>query len=150
MSWPVFVLDLGIVLGTLINVLNQQHNRRAGRNLRARHLVSEYAGHDFDGIRLLPLGREPRLPGPATVELVLDVFPYEGNPWRTAVNDAANSRPMALAEARKPEEMAESVERHGNSALVDFVKHPPASVNQTTRAGRDLQFALHIRSQVQR
>jgi hypothetical protein len=35
---------------------------------------------------------------------------------------------MAFAKARKPEQMTESVERHDNSALADFVMHAPTPV----------------------
>jgi hypothetical protein len=57
------------------------------------------------------------LSGPTAVKLALDIFLFERNPRRTAIHDTANGRPVALAEAGKPKKMAESIERHGGSAL---------------------------------
>ena len=86
----------------------------------AGSLVGEHAGHDFHRIRLLPLGGETRLPGPPAIQLALDILLFKRNPWRAAIDDTADSGPVAFAEARKPEKMAESIERHGSSALVRF------------------------------
>src|SRR4029077_15612544 len=107
-----FVLDLGIVLRPLVDILDQQHDRCAGRHLLAAFFVGEYAGHDLDRIRLLPLRREPRLSGPPAIKLTLDVFGTQWNPRRAPIDDTADRGPMAFAEARKPEKMAERVERH--------------------------------------
>src|SRR5665213_2699996 len=110
---PVFVLDLGIVLRALINVLDQQHNRRTGGHLLAV-LAGEHAGHDLYRVGLLALGGEPRLAGPALVEMLLDILDGERNPRRTAVDHAADRRPVTFAEAGEPEKMAERIERHGS------------------------------------
>src|SRR5262249_21838766 len=120
MAWPVFILDVGIIPGTLIVVFDQKHDRRAGRNLHARFFIDENTRHDFHRVRFLALGREAGLPGPPAVQFALDVFPGERNARRTAIHHAANYRPMAFAKARKPEEMTESVERHDDSAPVGF------------------------------
>src|ERR1019366_6763535 len=69
---PVFVLDVGIVLRALIDILDQQHDRRAGGDLAAV-FAGEHPGHDLSRVRLLPLRREARLAGPPLVEITLDV-----------------------------------------------------------------------------
>ena len=61
-------------------------------------------------VRLLALRGEARLPGPALVEIGLDVGFGERNARRAAVDHAADRRPMAFAEGRDPEKMAERVE----------------------------------------
>ena len=52
------------------------------------------------------------VPGPAAVEFGLDVGGLERDARRAAVDDAADSRAVALAEGRDAEEMAEAVVRH--------------------------------------
>ena len=113
MARTIFVLDFGIVRRALVDILDHQHDRRPGRNLLAGLFVRENARHDFDGVRFLPLRRKARLPRPPAVELALDVVNGERNPRRATVDHAADPRPMAFAEAGKPEEMTESIERHG-------------------------------------
>src|ERR1043166_4131937 len=113
---PVGVLDRRIVLGALVDVFDQQRNRRAGRDLAAGRLVGEHTGEDFDGIGLLALGGEARLPGPALVEIGLDVGLGQRNARRAAVDHAADGRPMALAERRDAKQMAERIERPAGSA----------------------------------
>ena len=73
MARTIDVLDRGIVLGALIDILDQQADRRAGRDLLAGRLIGEHAGEDFDRVRLLPLGGEAGLAGPPLVEIGLDV-----------------------------------------------------------------------------
>ena len=119
----VFVLDLGIVLGALIDVLDHQHDRRAGGHLLAGRFVGEHAGHDLHRVRLLALGGEARLAWTALVEIGLDVGHLERNARRAAVDHAADRRPVAFAEAGEAEEMAEGVERHGG-----FVPRASAAV----------------------
>jgi hypothetical protein len=58
----------------------------------------------------LPLRGEPRLSGPPAIELALDVFFLERNSRRTAIDHAADSSPVAFAEAGEPEKMTESIE----------------------------------------
>ena len=109
----VLVADLGIVLRALVDVLDQERDRRAGRDLLVQALVGEDAGEDPDLVRLAALRREARLPRPALVELGLDLARLERDQRRTAVDDAAERRPMALAEGRDAEQMAEAVVGHG-------------------------------------
>ncbi len=115
MSGPVPVLDLGIVLRALVDILDQERDRRACRDLFAAALVDEDAGQDLDLVGLAPLGREPRLAGPAPVEVGLDIARRERDQRRTAVDDAAERRPMALAEGSDAEEMAERVVGHADA-----------------------------------
>jgi hypothetical protein len=60
------------------------------------------------------------LPRPATIELALNILLFKRNARRTAVDDTANRGSVAFPEARKPEKMAESIERHGGSARARF------------------------------
>ena len=76
----------------------------------AGRLVDEHAGEDFDRVRLLALRGEARLAGPAPVEIGLNVAFAERDARRAAVDDAADRRPVALAEGRDPEGMTERIE----------------------------------------
>src|SRR5216110_1277326 len=60
-AWPELVADVGIILGALIDILDHQHDRRAGGDLAAGAVVLEHSRQDFNGIRLLALGSEARL-----------------------------------------------------------------------------------------
>ena len=106
------VLDLGIVLGALIGVLDQKGDRRSRRHLHAGLGVRHHAGQDFDRVRFLALGGEARLAGAAAVEIVLDVLIGQRDQRRAAVDHAADRDPVALAEGRDPEHMAEGVVGH--------------------------------------
>jgi len=113
MARAVLVLDRRIIFRALVDVVDHQHDRGAGGDLSAACFAHEHAGHDLDRVRLLPLRGEARLAGPAAVEMVLDLGRSERNPRRSAVDHAADRRPMALAEGRDPEKVAEGIERHG-------------------------------------
>ena len=106
------VLDVGIILGALVGVLDHKRNRRARRHLHATLGMCHHAGQDFHRIRLLALGGEARLPGTAAIEVVLDVFDGERDQRRTAIDHAADRDPMALAKGRDPEHVAEGVVGH--------------------------------------
>ncbi len=66
----------------------------------------------FTCIRLLALGGEARLAGPAAIEIALDLFRAKRNLRRAAVDHAADRDPVAFAEGRDPKHVAEGVERH--------------------------------------
>jgi hypothetical protein len=110
MARPVDVLDVGIIFRSLIDIVDQQRDRRSGRELPAACFVSEHTGKNSDGVRLLPLGGEARLAGPPLVEKGLDVGLGQRNARRTAVDHAADRRPVTFAEGRDPEKMAEGIE----------------------------------------
>src|SRR5262245_40888468 len=109
------VLDVGIILGALVGVLDQQRNRRARRHLRAALGMRAPAGQDFYRVRLLPLRGEARLSRPAAIEVALDVGLGERDQRWAAVDHAADRDPMALAEGRDAEQVAEGVVGHGLS-----------------------------------
>ena len=109
----VFVPDIGIILRTLVDVVDDQPDRRAGRHLPAGALVGEHAGENAHRVRLLPLRGEARLPGPPLVEIGLDIRLGERNAGRATVDHAADRCPVAFAEGRDPEQVAECIERHG-------------------------------------
>ena len=106
------VLDLGIVLGALIGVLDQQRNRRSRRHLHAGLGMGHHAGQDLHRVRLLALGGEARLARTAAIEVVLDVLVGQRDQRRAAIDHAADRDPVAFAEGRDPEHVAEGVEGH--------------------------------------
>src|SRR5207249_7173307 len=106
------VLDLGIVLGALVGVFDQQRDRRSRRHLHTGLGMGHHAGQDFDRIRFLALGGEARLSRTAAVEIVLNVLIGQRDQRRAAVDHAADRDPVALAEGRDPEQMAEGVVGH--------------------------------------
>ena len=112
MARPILVLDVRIVLRALVDILDHERDRRAGRDLRAARLVDEHAGEDLHRVGFLPLRGVARLAGPPLVEIRLDVGLAERNARRRSIDHAADRRPMALAEGRDAKEMAERVVGH--------------------------------------
>ena len=90
-----------------------ERNRRPGRHLLAGRFIDEYAGEDFHLVRLAPLGGEARLARPPLVEIGLDVGLGQRDAGWATVDHATDRGPVAFAEGRDPEKMAEGVERHG-------------------------------------
>ena len=113
MAGPVEVADLRIVLGALVDILDDERDRRAGGHLLADALVDEDAGEDLHLVGLAALRGEARLAGTAAVELALDVGFGQRQSRRAAIDHAAERGTMALAEGGHPEQMAEAVVRHG-------------------------------------
>ena len=97
-------------MGVPVDILDYQHDGRAGRHLAPGPFVREYTRHDFDRVGFLTLGGKTRLSGPPAIELALDVLRHQRDPRWTTVDDAADRRPMAFAEAGEPEEVAERIE----------------------------------------
>ena len=122
-SRPVLVFDVAVVLGALIDVLDVDADRRAGRHLAAAALVKHHAREDARLVGLLALGGEARGSRPAAVEIGLDVGDVERDQRRAAVDHAADPRPVAFAIGGDPEQMAESVVRHGQPS--GFPLSPP-------------------------
>jgi hypothetical protein len=110
MPRPIRVTDIGIVLRALIDIVDQQPDRRAGGDLRAHQLVLKHTRQDPNLVGLRPLGGEARLSRPALVEIRLDVGLGQRDAGRAAVDHAADRRPVALAKGRDPKHMAEGVE----------------------------------------
>ena len=109
---PVGVLDRGVIFGALIGVLDQQRDRRSGRQLAFGFFIAKDAGKDFDKIGLLPRCRKARGAGTPPIEEDLDVSFFERDQGRAAIDDAADRNPMAFAESCHPEEMAKGIVRH--------------------------------------
>ena len=116
MAGTVLVLDVAVVLRALIDIVDQHADRRSGRHLPARRFVHHHAGENARLVRLAALRGEARRSRPPPVEFGLDVGGLERNARRAAVDDAADSRPVALAEGGDAKQMSESVVRHGESA----------------------------------
>jgi len=110
---PVLVLDVGIVLGALVDVVDHERDGRPGRDLFAGRFIDEHAGEDFHLVRLAPLRGETRLARPPLVEVGLDVGLGQRDAGRAAVDHAPDRDAVAFAEGRDPEKMAEGIERHG-------------------------------------
>src|SRR5690606_10502969 len=114
---PETVLDLVVVARALVDVLDQEAARGAGRH------ALEDPGQDLYGIGLAALRDEARLPRPPAVELLLDVVLRELEPRRTSVDDAAERGPVALAEGRDGEDLPEAIASHASqSSRVDSPK----------------------------
>ena len=135
---PVLVLDVGIVLGALVDIVDHQRDRRAGRHLPAARVVREHAGEDFHRVGLAPLRGEARLARPPLVEIGLDVGLGQRDARRAAVDHAADRRPVAFAQGRDAEKMAEGVERHGILPVARVVARASAGVKW---AGKDGSIA---------
>ena len=80
--------------------------------------MRHHAGQDFHRVGLLALGGEARLAGTAAIEIVLDVLDGQRQQRRAAVDHAADRNPVALAEGRDPEHVAEGVEGHFGCAAI--------------------------------
>src|SRR5205085_10376629 len=123
------VSDLGIVLCTCIDIVDQKRNRRAGRDLAIRLIVLKDAGNDTYEVRLLALADIFRLSRTPAIKIGLYLRFDEWNAGRTAVDNTADRRPVALAKGGDAEEMAEAV-----------VAHPPADFAATEMSGASSAF----------
>src|SRR5262249_47038432 len=115
MAGTEFVADLVVVARALIDVFDQEPDRRAGGELLLHPLVLKDAGENLHLIGFAPLAGEARLSRTPAVEIALNVGFGERNAGRAAINDTADRRPVAFAEGRDPEHVAEGVERHWSS-----------------------------------
>jgi len=75
--------------------------------------MRHHPGQDLHRIRFLALRGEARLTGPAAVEIALDVGLDQRDQRRAAIDHTADRNPVALAEGRDAEQMAEGVVGHG-------------------------------------
>src|SRR5262245_54629510 len=112
-SRPVLVLDVGIILRALVDILDDERNRCPRRHLFAGSLVHEHAGEYFHLVRFASLRGETRLARPSLVEIGLDIALGQRNARRTTVDHATDRDPVAFAEGRDPEKVTEGIERHG-------------------------------------
>jgi len=101
------VLDLGVVLGPLVDVFDIETDGRS------RGPALEHAGYDLHLIRFPALGRVARLAGPTALQIGLQVVLAQSHSRRTAVNDAANSSAMTFTEGSHREQLTERISAHG-------------------------------------
>src|SRR5581483_9645042 len=103
------VLDLVVVVGTLVGVLDQQRDRRAG----GAALVD--AGEDLHRVGFLALRDVARSARLAPVQVRLDVGFAQLEVGGAAVDDAADGGAVALAEAGDAEQLADGIAGHESS-----------------------------------
>ena len=165
MARPVALGDVAVVLGPLVDIVDQQRNGRAGRQ------SLEDAGQDAHLIGLLALGGEARLPRPAAVQKRLDVGLAERDARRAAVHHTADGRTVALAPGRDTEQVAKGVVGHrpprsaddGGDVrrrrvlhaddvvaaidMVDLARHPGCQMRQQIETGAAHLLGRHIASE---
>ena len=103
--------DLAIVLGAGVLVLDLDGDGGAGGDGSVS--VVEDAGQDAGGVALAALGNEAAAAGLASVQPGLQVGLGQRDQGRTAIDDAADGRPVALAPGGHAKQMAEGVVGHG-------------------------------------
>ena len=103
---PVLLLDLPIVAGPHVLVLDQEADRRA------EGLTLEDAGEDADSVGLLALGNQGALPRRSAIEVGLNVGLRQLQQGRAAVHDDAHGGAMRLAPRRHPEDRPETIAWH--------------------------------------
>ena len=118
MPRPIFVFDVGIILRSLIDVVDHERDGRTGSDLLPCLLVQKDAGQNPDRIWFLPLSREARLARTATIEVRLDIAFAERNARRTTVDHATDRGPVAFAEGRHPKQMPVRIERHDDGGEI--------------------------------
>ncbi len=112
MGRPELVLDLRIVLGALVGVLDQQANRGTGG------ASLEHARKDLHLIRLATLGGMARRAWTATIQVGLQIGLAELDARRAAIDDGAERKPVTLAEGGDGKQLAEGIAGHGRSSIV--------------------------------
>lgn len=112
MAGTVLPGDLAIILGTLVGVLDQHGDRRAGGRHRLAVGIEHDAGQHLHQIVLAPLRDEAGLSGLALVEPDLQLGKRKAQARRAAVHDAAERRTMAFAPGGYAEEVTECIVRH--------------------------------------
>src|SRR4029079_16795689 len=73
MSRTIGILDRRVIFRTLIDIVDEERDRRAGRHFLPTLFVGERARENTHGVGLLALRGEARLAGPAAIEILLDV-----------------------------------------------------------------------------
>ena len=110
------ILDLGVVLGALIGVLDEQPDGGA------RGLALEHPGEDLHLVRLAALSGVAGRTGLAPVQIPLQIVFAYLQPRRAAVDHGAQRQTVALAESGDPKELAETVPCHECSLLLSSCK----------------------------
>jgi hypothetical protein len=101
--WPESVHDLGIVLGALIGVVNDQADGRAGGP------TLEQARQNLYLVGLAPLGGMPGFTRFTPIQIMLQVGVGERQARRAAVDDTADSWAVTFSKARNRKEFSETV-----------------------------------------
>src|SRR5690606_14104788 len=86
-----------VILGALIDLVDEHGDRCAGRDQRLAVLVRHHAGENANFVRFAPLGHEPRLAGAPAVEFGLDLAQLEADAGRTTIDHSANGWAVAFA-----------------------------------------------------
>src|SRR5690606_32048503 len=97
------ILDLGVVLGALVGILDDHANGRAGGP------ALEHPGEDLHLVRLPALGGVAGLPGLAAIEVQLQIRLTQFEARGAAVDDATEGKAMALAKGGHREEFSKGV-----------------------------------------
>ena len=111
MARPELVLDVGVVLAALIDIVDEQADGGARGHLLAG-LVGKHARHQAHRIGLAALGGETRLPRPALVEEHLNVLGRQRDTGRAAIDNAADRWTVAFTPGGDPKQMAKRIVRH--------------------------------------
>src|SRR5690606_4033578 len=98
--------NLGVILGALIRILNDQANRCTGG------FALEHTRQNAHFISFTTLSRVPGGAGFPTVQIGLHISLGQLQPRRTAVNDAAQSRAVAFTKGGYGKQLSESISRH--------------------------------------
>ncbi len=123
---PETVLDLRVVARALVDVLDEQPDRRARRD------ALEDARQDAHLVGLLAL-RDVAAPARApALEIGLDRRLVEREPGRATVDDAAERRAVALAEGRHLESLSVAVTGHRSRLVSD---EPPSLLPEPRAPG---------------
>ncbi len=97
------VHDVGIILGALIGVFNQQPNGGTGGP------AFEHPGEDAHLVGLTALGGVTRSPRLAAVQVRLQIRLAQLQPRRAAIDNGAKGRAVAFAEGGDGKEFSEAV-----------------------------------------
>ena len=106
MGRPEGILDVGVILRTLVGVVDQQADGGS------RGAPVEYAGQDAHLVGLAPLGGKPRGARFAPVQIALQVTGGQLQAGRAAVDDASQGGAVTLAKAGDCEQFADCIARH--------------------------------------
>src|SRR5271156_3935050 len=124
---PILFLDVGVVFGSLIDVLDVDRDRRSRRHLPAAAFVEHDARQYAGLVGLAPLRGETRRTRPPTIEIGLDIGGVQGEHRRATVDDAADARAVTFAKGRDPEKMTKTIVRHAAISAVSYGAPPTAS-----------------------
>ncbi len=100
------IFDIGVVLAALIGIFNQQTDGGACG------LALKHAGENTHLIRLAPGCGIAGSTRTATVEILLHIGFGQLKPWRAAIDNAAECKPMAFTKSGDDKVLTYAVSRH--------------------------------------